>query len=126
MAKPISEFRRPGGRGAAWTLVVVAVLAAGNAVRQYFVGSGALPKQLAGLWALMALSAAVAAWGAWRRSRWAVAATTVWAVVIVAVTVLGTALLYRGRPPVLSVLPGTGLAAVLGWLVVRGVRRAGS
>jgi hypothetical protein len=126
MAKPISKFRQPGSRGPLWTLVLVAVLSAGNAVRQYFVGHGAVPKQLAGLWGLIALSAAVAAWGTWRRSRWAVAAAVVWAVVTVAVTVVGTALLFRWRPPVLSVLPGTALAALLGWLVVRGLRRTGS
>lgn len=124
MTKPISEFRRPGSRGALWTLVLVAVLSAANAVRQCFVGHGELPKQLAGLWGLIALSAALAAWGTWRLSRWAVAAAVVWGVVTVAVTVVGTALLYRWRPPVLSVLPGTALAMMLGWLVVRAVRRA--
>lgn len=124
MAKPISEFRRPGGRGALWTLVLLTVLSAGNAVRQCFVGHGRLPKQLAGLWALIAVTAGVAAWGVRRRSGWAVAAAVVWAVVTVAVTVVGTALLYRWRPPVLSVLPGMAVAALLGWLVVRAVRRA--
>lgn len=125
MAKPISEFRRPAGRGVVLTLWVMAALSAANAVRQYVVGSGAVSTELAALWGLMALAAAVAAWGAWRKARWALAAAAVWAVVVVAVTVLGTALLYHGRPPVLAVLPGTLLAAVLAWLVVRGVRKAG-
>lgn len=117
-----SRKRRVGG-GVVWVLAAIAALSLVNAAHQFYVGSGATSRRLAGLWLMLGFVAVLATWTAWRRARWAWLAAGVWVVDAVVTTIVGTALMYGGRPSISSVLPGVVIVAVLGGMIVRSVRR---
>ncbi len=108
---------------AVWVLATIAALSLANAAHQFYIGSGSTSRWLAGLWSMLGLVAVLAAWAAWRRARWAWLAASVWVVDALATTIVGAALMYRGRPPISAVLPGVVIVAALGGILVRGVRR---
>lgn len=121
--RPGQEKDGTRGSSSTWVLAAIATLSLVNAARQFYFGSGATSRQLAGLWLTLGLVAVLAAWAAWRRVRWAWLAAGVWVVDALVTTIMGTALMYKGRPPISSVLPGVAIVAVLGGMVVRSVRR---
>ncbi len=115
--------RTRSGRGVVWVLTTIAGVSLANAARQWYLGAGPTSRQLSGLWLLLGFLAAVAAWAVWRSVRWAWVAAAVWVADALTTTIVGTALMYGGRPPITSVLPGTVVVAVLGGMIVRSVRR---